>query len=86
MGSMTFGVSLRATAMCPKARMVWSGIRCASLQKEGHGTWERSSNTGWEMELGAWSPGSSASQRKRTSDSDCLGPANASNRQEDRAV
>lgn len=26
-GSMTFGVSLKATAMCPKARMVWSGIK-----------------------------------------------------------
>lgn len=37
-GSMTFGVSLKATAMCPKARMVWSGIKWASLwgEKEKH--------------------------------------------------
>lgn len=33
MGSITRGVSLRATAMCPNARMVWSGMRWASLQE-----------------------------------------------------
>lgn len=32
-GSITFGVSLRATAMCPNARIVWSGIRWASLKQ-----------------------------------------------------
>lgn len=36
MCSMTLGVSLRATAMWPRARMVWSGIRWASLtEKQG---------------------------------------------------
>lgn len=33
MGSIILGVSLSATAMCPKARIVWSGIRWASLLK-----------------------------------------------------
>lgn len=31
MCSMTFGVSLKATAIWPSARMLWSGIRWASL-------------------------------------------------------
>lgn len=31
MGSIIFGVSLSATAMCPRARIVWSGIKWASL-------------------------------------------------------
>ena len=37
MGSITRGVSLRATAMWPSARMVWSGIRWASLVAGGGG-------------------------------------------------
>lgn len=34
MCSMTLGVSLRATAMWPRARIVWSGIRWASLKEQ----------------------------------------------------
>lgn len=35
MGSITLGVSRNATAMWPKARMVWSGIKWASLGTRG---------------------------------------------------